>query len=178
MDEPLTFQDFKNQLKQLDGLNDNLGDFVQFEPDSPIPKLRFKSWDWHYQAKHEGYDVDRAIYKYTRDLQEKKAQSPHSNQLKSLIAEGDSWFKLPIPGILFPYAIADRIGKNGKFRVYNIAYWGDTLEQMLKDKEYLKVLNDKKPYGFILSAGGNDIRMRLIAYEYKYRGKWEYSGKR
>ena len=181
MDKQITFQEFKNQIDQfktLQELNDNLGDSIQFDPDSPIPKLGFKTWDMHYQAKCEGFDVDHFIYNKTLSLQGKKAQSSHSNELISVIAEGDSWFKLPIPGFLFPYTIADRIGKNDKFSVYNIAYWGDTLEQMVKDKEYLKVLKDKKPAFFMLSAGGNDIRMRLIAYEYKYRGKWEYSGKR
>ena len=61
--------------------------------------------------------------------------------------------------------------------MYNIAYWGHTLVEILKDKEYFKVMEKNTPDFFIFSAGGNDIRVGLKNYVKNYSKYWDYSDK-
>jgi len=110
---------------------DKLAGYVQFDPDSAIPKLSFRS-DALIDQPPPAYDVDGEIYRMLRELKEKQAVQIESFSFvgkKSVVAEGDSWFNLP--EILRPPAIADWISRNGRFRMNNIAYWGHTLEMIL-----------------------------------------------
>lgn len=132
---------------------------MQFDPESPIPKLIFRPNALLDNPDPE-YNVDRVLYEFSRKIQQQKRAEVaklQSINLKSIVAEGDSWFKLLCPGVLFPHAIADRIEKNGKFNVCNIAYWGHTLRQIAEAKEYMSVMKEKTPDFFLLSAGGNDL---------------------
>ena len=74
MAKRLTFQQLKGLLENPTAPIENLADYVQFDPDSPIPKLRFKTRVMQEQAKHEDYDVDHAIQKYSRKIEEEKTR--------------------------------------------------------------------------------------------------------
>ena len=164
MTERLEFQEFKKSLEEFMLPMDILADCVQFDPDSPIPKLKLKP-DAPLDNHAPEYDVDSAIYKYSREMQKKRrdhTQKKSSESQKSIVAEGDSWFHLPDYSLfwsrIFPHAIVDRIEKNGNFVVTNIAHWGHTIKDILNTKEYLSVINAKDPDYFLLSAGGNDLQ--------------------
>jgi len=161
MAKRLTFDEFNQAIQQRTMPVGKLPDYVDFDPNVPIPKLTFRA-DALLDQAPPGYDVDAEIYHMLRVLgEERDAQQATFSFVgqKRVVAEGDSWFNLPM--IVRPPAIADWIEQNSRFRMRNIAYWGHTLQRILKDQEYLKVLPKVQPEYFIFSAGGNDLQLGL-----------------
>ncbi|ATE59010.1 caspase family protein [Thauera sinica] len=68
-----------------------------------------------------------------------------------LVSEGDSWFQYPIR----LEDTIDHLYTKG-FAVRSLDAAGDTLENMLKDREYVDAIRETKASIFLLSAGGND----------------------
>lgn len=68
-----------------------------------------------------------------------------------LVSEGDSWFQYPIK----LEDTIDHLFAKG-FAVRSLDAAGDTLENMLKDHEYIDALRETQASIFLLSAGGND----------------------
>jgi hypothetical protein len=70
-----------------------------------------------------------------------------------IVAEGDSWFRLPT--ILWPKTIADALAE--RYPVHNIAKWGDELiEDIVPSGEYRLFLGSELRF-VLFSAGGNDF---------------------
>ncbi|NEK17467.1 caspase family protein [Rhizobium leguminosarum] len=68
-----------------------------------------------------------------------------------LVSEGDSWFQ-------YPFLLEDVIDQlMPKYAIYSLDAAGDTLSNMLKEKEYLKALTDIRASIFLFSGGGNDV---------------------
>lgn len=168
MAKRLTFDEFRTAIEQRTMPLEKLREYVDFDPLSPVPKLIF-CVDALIDQPPPDYDVDIAIYHMLRAMkEEREAQLATFSYIgqKRVVAEGDSWFNLPI--LIRPLAIADWIERNGRFRMKNIAYWGHTLEKILRDQEYLTVIAQVKPDYFIFSAGGNDLQLGLAAGTYIY----------
>ena len=78
------------------------------------------------------------------------------NRLKNsdrtrIVAEGDSWFQYPI-------LVKDTLDHLYKlYAVRSYAEAGDTLQNYMKKREYLKGLKSEKPVFYLVSGGGNDI---------------------
>lgn len=70
-----------------------------------------------------------------------------------VLAEGDSWFNLP--DILMPKDAIDILGQT--HNVVNVAIWGDTVENMLAQKQYVQKLRSGNFRHFLFSGGGNDV---------------------
>lgn len=68
-----------------------------------------------------------------------------------LVSEGDSWFQFPI---LLEDTIDQLYDKGYAVRSLDAA--GDTLENMLREREYIDAIRDTGASIFLLSAGGND----------------------
>lgn len=168
MAKRLTFNEFRIAVEQRTLPLEKLPDYVDFDPTLPIPKLVFRA-DALIDQPPPNYDVDAEIYRMLRIINEEREARLKTFSFvgqKRVVAEGDSWFNLP--AILRPPAIADWIERNGRFRIKNIAYWGHTLQRILRDKEYIKVLSQEKPEYFIFSAGGNDLQLGLANGRYIY----------
>lgn len=78
------------------------------------------------------------------------------NRLKNtdrlrIVAEGDSWFQYPIR----LKDILDQLYK--LYAIRSFAEAGDTLENYMKKKEYLKAIKEEEAQIFLVSGGGNDI---------------------
>ena len=173
MAEQLTFKQFKELLERSTSPFSNIGDYVQFDPKSPIPKLIFRS-DALLDDPDPEYNVDRVIYEFSRIKQNEihsQTLELQSAKLKSVVAEGDSWFRLPSS---FPAAIATRIKKNRRFKMHNIADWGHTLARIRKDRAHIEDIKKNKPDFFIFSAGGNDLQVGLAEQNTKNRYVHEY----
>jgi lysophospholipase L1-like esterase len=69
-----------------------------------------------------------------------------------IIAEGDSWFKLP-DLIFVPPTLIDILQR--KYSIINLAHWGDTLSDIILAGEFWGYL--KTADTFLFSAGGNDM---------------------
>jgi hypothetical protein len=166
MAKRLTFDEFRIAIEQRTMPLEKLPDYVDFDPQSPVPKLVFRV-DALLEPPHPGYDVDAEIYRMLRVIEEEREAQRSAFSFvaqKQVVAEGDSWFNLP--WLIRPPAIADWIQRNGRFRMKNIAYWGHTLERILRDKEYISTIATVEPEYFIFSAGGNDLQLGLAAGTY------------
>lgn len=68
-----------------------------------------------------------------------------------IVAEGDSWFQYPI-------RVVDAIDHLYKlYAIRSFAEAGDTLENYMKQKEYLDAIKEEEAQIFLVSGGGNDI---------------------
>lgn len=71
--------------------------------------------------------------------------------LPRIVAEGDSWFQYPI----LVKDILDHLYRH--YAICSIAEAGDTLENYMVSKDYLKYVKSENPPVFLVSGGGNDI---------------------
>lgn len=189
--------DLKQIINNLANTNGStLRDYIELDPTSPVVKLRIKP-NVEVMDMPEGYDVDKHINEVllnltlvstSKSLEQAPEDDPENQILtpldqlettKSLtsirvLAEGDSWFRLPeLPGLFvlprfFPKAIATQLQRRPGLQVKNIAYWGDTLRGMFQRKQYLTAIRDFQPEYFILSGGGNDLQANLRHYVHPY----------
>ena len=184
MAKRLTFKDFKELLEKSASPISNLGDYVEFEPESPIPKLIFKS-DTLLDDPDPEYNVDHAIYDYLRKIRDEKlaqTQETLSDSPKTVVAIGDSWFKLPYLLRCCAPAIVDCLDQKEEFQIVSDdvefgTIWGKTLTDILNEKKYMiSLLEDNTPNFFLLSAGGNDLVEGLAkkGYVYRYNSKRAY----
>lgn len=72
-----------------------------------------------------------------------------------LCGEGDSWINLLSDLSGYPKTFFDLLGKT--FPARNIAFPGDTFEEVLAKKQYKQVLQSGLYRVFIFSGGGNDL---------------------
>ena len=72
-----------------------------------------------------------------------------------IIAEGDSWFKLPDLPPIAPHTLVDFLQE--RYSIVNLAHWGDTLAQMILAGQFWPYLTSGQSDVFLFSAGGNDI---------------------
>jgi hypothetical protein len=70
----------------------------------------------------------------------------------TILAEGDSWFDLPL---IYPRTLVDFLGERHK--IVTLAQWGDTLEAMVAARQFVEPLKTKAFRHFLFSGGGNDI---------------------
>ena len=170
MEKPLSFNTFVKLLEEHALSRKSLEEYVEFDPMSSVPKLKFRSTAWS-DAPDPHYDVDRAIYDYSRRLRDSRRVdrgTQLSNVVKSIVAEGDSWFQLPFVQL----AIADWFEEDdelkSRFDMRNEADWGHTLAQIRQDRRHIKEMKKNTPDFFMFSAGGNDLQKGLADEKFLY----------
>jgi hypothetical protein len=165
MADKIRFEAFESRLAFGRLTEDEARRYLELDPTSPRVKIRLRS-EAPIDGVPDGFDADAAVYEASQKQATKKAASikKASNAVR-VVAEGDSWFRLPGGpiGIFVPDAIGQILSNHKRLNVVSVARWGDTLAQMLNKKDYLKALADHKPTWFILSAGGNDLADALAA---------------
>jgi hypothetical protein len=157
MAERMTFAQFRRKLERLTLSDEEIADYLEKDPAAVPVRVRFRPGTL-LDEPPPGYDVDHEVNRYRIDINRRKARRAAKAEKPRVVAEGDSWFRLPFP---WWKAIATRIDSDGRFAVRNIAKWGDTLEKILERKEYLGAIQEFKPSWCILSAGGNDVQVTL-----------------
>ena len=93
----------------------------------------------------------------------KPASSPEAAAaapLVKVLAEGNSWFNLP--DILMPKDAIDILSRT--HNVVSVAKWGDTMENMLAQKQYVQKLRSGNFRHFLFSGGGNDVLGSIDKY--------------
>jgi hypothetical protein len=91
-----------------------------------------------------------------RDQQVRAAAAPAGYQRKSpIIAEGDSWFRLP--NVIMPPTLVDLLQQTYGYSINNMAHWGDTLAEMVLAGQFWPPLVSGQADTFLFSAGGNDL---------------------
>ncbi|MEP6646834.1 MAG: SGNH/GDSL hydrolase family protein, partial [Saprospiraceae bacterium] len=76
----------------------------------------------------------------------------HPEERPIVVAEGDSWFLYPKPGVM---DTLDYIMK--EFRLLSLAEAGDEIADYLKKGDLLQAVEKYKPEYVLISGGGNDI---------------------
>lgn len=79
----------------------------------------------------------------------------HGGDAPAILAEGDSWFSHPLVTTSI-----DALQERGH-DVENIAKAGDTIENIIAQKQYRSILKQKKTTHFLFSGGGNDVLGQL-----------------
>ena len=161
----LFFEEIRSTLMRADGGLTEIAEYLELDPDSPVPKLRFRDDALHDDVPDE-FDIDEAIYKRSQEIDEAEYQlSIEEVRLgkRTIVGEGDSWMNLP--GLLGWKAIGDSIKSRKNFSIRNIGKWGDTLKEILQEREYMTELAEKQPDYFVFSGGGNDLQDELAASE-------------
>lgn len=189
-DLKINIDDLKRIINNLADTNGStLRDYIELDPTTTVMTLRIKP-SVTVENMPEDYDVDKHINEVlqnltlintSKSLEQSSEEDPDDQTLipldqlettKSLttirvLAEGDSWFRLPeLPGLFllprfFPKAIATQLQRRPGLQVRNIAHWGDTLYGMFQRKQYLSEIRDFQPEYFIISGGGNDLQINL-----------------
>ena len=158
----MKFTEFKRRLESRRLSIDYLEDYLEIDPTAPRMRVRFRPGALEDLPPID-YDVDHALYLYQRASDQAREKTKVRTGKPRVVAEGDSWFLLPL--IIRPKAIATRIQDDGRFLVRNIAKWGETLQKMLAHKEYLDAIKNFAPAWFIFSGGGNDVQDALAKRE-------------
>lgn len=83
----------------------------------------------------------------------KKTAAKKTAAGQKIVAEGDSWFRLP--PFIYPKTCIDFLEATG-YPITNLAHWGDTLEEMLVIGEFWSPIDNGADL-LLFSAGGNDI---------------------
>lgn len=154
----MKFAEFRRRLESRRLSSEDIEDYLEIDPTAPRIRVRFRPGTLE-DLPPDDYDVDHALYLYQRARDRAREKTTVRTAKPRVVAEGDSWFLLPV--IVRPTAIATRIHDNGRFLVRNIAKWGDTLQGMLARKEYLDAIKSFDPAWFIFSGGGNDVQEAL-----------------
>lgn len=88
-----------------------------------------------------------------RNIRKKLNRPGFRDDKKLIIAEGDSWFEYPV----FIKDIIDWIIKDTDNPVYNLAYGGDWISNIIYEEQYIPELSMYQPEVFLISGGGNDL---------------------
>jgi hypothetical protein len=96
---------------------------------------------------------DAAIGRARQNL---KAAAPKGFQRKTpIVAEGDSWFRLP--HFIMPPTLIDVLQETDGYPIDNMAHWGDTLAHMIQVGEFWPPLVSGQADTLLLSGGGDDV---------------------
>jgi len=93
-------------------------------------------------------------------LDQQPTRPVKTKRTRTMVAEGDSWFRLPKIDPIVPPTLIDRL--QDKYAIINLAHWGDTFRDIILAGEFWSYITpgaDGK-YGadvLLFSAGGNDI---------------------
>ncbi|GMG82379.1 hypothetical protein LNKW23_15920 [Paralimibaculum aggregatum] len=112
------------------------------------------------QSREDALSVGRALGAEALGQASRKRDRARARR-RPVIAEGDSWFSIPIFADLL-----DELEDSHGFDITSVAHHGDTLESMAFafaqrngfTRQFLKMLDrDTPPEAVLLSGGGNDI---------------------
>lgn len=180
------FNDLKSILKDHILSIEKLNEYFEIDKQSDTVRVKIAE-DVLIDRAEANFNADQAyfdyIYRY-EDYYDKTIKEPyslyltkikHNNATKpKVIIVGDSWGKLPPH--LMPKSMGQHLKSSPSLTVKNIAHWGRTLQQIVRDNEHINFL--KPDYDWmIISAGGNDLKNALKSdgYIYNYRKDLKHS---
>jgi len=169
MSEHVNFKEFEEVLRDGDITPEQrriAEQIIELDPESPIPRLRLIP-GIVVEDMPEDFDVDNEVYKLLRwkidEEREMKIQAGRISSEPEVVTEGDSWFYHPCIR-----TIGQWLERDNGFNSVNIAYHGDTLDEIMAARQWEgKIDRDKTKY-LLLSAGGNDLQDKIMDYIYDY----------
>lgn len=177
MDDKISFAEFKKRLEAGTMSLEDLGQYLTLDDTARVPRLTFKE-DALTDTPPETYNVDEEVYRKHRELEEKEDEEEDKKEKermgvlrkKRILAEGDSWH-LHAHFVGYPVAIGTRIRWNPRHNLKNIAMWGHTLEQILRQEDqWLPEIGTYEADYFLLCGGGNDLQEGIKDYLDRWDG--------
>lgn len=165
MPEKISFSQFQHMLSAIEVQWETVSQYIELDPNIRIPKLRIRPGVISDYIPHD-YDIDKAIYAKLNEENKMRAAKRRVDPLWAdrirVVAEGDSWFYYPNWWKYSIESIAEQLAEDEPFKdrlnVLNIAWGGDTLAKILRNRQSIfDDLRDHQASFFLFSAGGNDF---------------------
>jgi lysophospholipase L1-like esterase len=159
----ITLEELKKRIRKGDLTDRELRGYFEIDEDNTeafAPALRLNYARVDTGGKELSPEETAELY------QQAMAKRPEEPKLEGtaasikVLAEGDSWFNLP--DLLYPNDAMDVL--NRTHNVVSVAKWGDTVENMLAQKQYVQKLRAGTFRHFLFSGGGNDVLGSIGTY--------------
>ncbi|HEY6631152.1 MAG TPA: SGNH/GDSL hydrolase family protein [Rhizobiaceae bacterium] len=159
----ITLEDLKKRIKKGELSDRQLRGYFEVDEDNTeafAPALRLN------YARVDTGGRELSPEETAELFQQAMAKRPPEPKLEAaapaikVLAEGDSWFNLP--DLLYPKDAMDML--NRTHSVVSVAKWGDTVENMLAQKQYVQKLKAGTFRHFLFSGGGNDVLGSIGTY--------------
>jgi lysophospholipase L1-like esterase len=159
----ITLEDLNKRIRK-EGLTDKeLRGYFEIDEDNTeafAPALRLNYARVDTGGKELSAEETAALYEQAMAKRPKEPRLEGAAAAIKVLAEGDSWFNLP--DLLYPKDAMDIL--NRTHNVVSVAKWGDTVENMLAQKQYVQKLKAGTFRHFVFSGGGNDVLGSIGAY--------------
>ncbi|MER8873382.1 caspase family protein [Mesorhizobium sp. M0814] len=132
---------------------------VNEEKSGPFnPVLELNSATVQVPATAEGRARSAALLNSANFISRLRRQTQFHNRIGSgtykgpvIVSEGDSWFQYPLRLL----DVIDHLMKD--YAIFSLDAAGDTLDNMLKQAEYMDAIEETGATIFLFSGGGNDV---------------------
>jgi lysophospholipase L1-like esterase len=159
----ITLEELKKRIRK-GGLTDReLRGYFEVDEDNTeafAPALRLNYARVDTGGKELSAEETAELYEQAMAKRPKEPRLEGAAAAIKVLAEGDSWFNLP--DVLYPKDAMDIL--NRTHNVISVAKWGDTVENMLAQKQYVQKLKAGTFRHFLFSGGGNDVLGSIGTY--------------
>jgi lysophospholipase L1-like esterase len=159
----ITLEELKKRIRKGDLSDRELRGYFEVDEDNteafaPAIKLNYARVDTG--GKELSPEETADLYQQAMEKRPEEPKLESATAAVKVLAEGDSWFNLP--DLLYPKDALDIL--NRTHNVVSVAKWGDTVENMLTQKQYVQKLKAGTFRHFLFSGGGNDVLGSIGTY--------------
>lgn len=159
----ITLEELKKRIGKGDLTDKELRSYFEIDEDNseafaPALKLNYARVDTG--GKELSPEETAKLYEQAMAKRSPEPRLEGAGPAIKVLAEGDSWFNLP--DLLYPKDAIDILGRT--HNVVSVAKWGDTVENMLAQKQYVQKLRSGNFRHFLFSGGGNDVLGSIGVY--------------
>jgi lysophospholipase L1-like esterase len=159
----ITLEELKKRISKGDLSDRELRGYFEVDEDNteafaPAIKLNYARVDTG--GKELSPEETAELYQQAMGKRPEEPKLESATAAVKVLAEGDSWFNLP--DLLYPKDALDIL--NRTHNVVSVAKWGDTVENMLTQKQYVQKLKAGTFRHFLFSGGGNDVLGSIGTY--------------
>lgn len=159
----ITLEELKKRIRKGDLTDRELRAYFEVDEDNteafaPAIKLNYARVDTG--GKEISPEETAELYQQAMAKRPPEPRLEGTGPTIKVLAEGDSWFNLP--DVLYPKDALDIL--NRTHNVVSVAKWGDTVENMLAQKQYVQKLRSGNFRHFLFSGGGNDVLGSIGTY--------------
>ncbi len=159
----ITLEELKKRIRKGDLTDKELRGYFEIDEDNTeafAPALRLNYARVDTGGKELSAEETAELYQQAMAKRPEEPKLEGAAAAVKVLAEGDSWFNLP--DLLYPKDALDIL--NRTHNVASVAKWGDTVENMLAQKQYVQKLKAGTFRHFLFSGGGNDVLGSIGTY--------------
>ena len=159
----ITLEELKKRIRKGDLADRELRGYFEIDEDNTeafAPALRLNYARVDTGGKELSPEETAELYRQAMAKRPEEPKLEGAAAAIKVLAEGDSWFNLP--DLLYPNDALDVL--NRTHNVVSVAKWGDTVENMLAQKQYVQKLRAGTFRHFLFSGGGNDVLGSIGTY--------------